>query len=171
MIIIGITSLSTVCLVCQSLIEFDPARLIQDFNLWTLFTCHLASTSILELAVFLLITNYLIDQLQHVWTLKRFSLMFITSCLLQSLSYWGLWLVSNLVVPRRWILGEKAVLCGLSSLMIFILLIIRMEQPERQVMTRIPAVTKYLEVHFAYLPQLFCAVYFFVSFLLEQPFI
>ncbi len=130
-ITISVISLSMVCLVCQSLIEFDPATLTQELTLWTPLTCHLASTSVFELVVFLLMTNYLIDQVQQTWTLKRFSLMFMTSCLLQSISYWCFWLVSNLVVPRRWILGEKAVLCGLSSLMIFILMIIRMEQPQR----------------------------------------
>lgn len=123
-------SLSTASLVVPNLITFDPAILTQELTLWTPLTCHFASTSILELTVVLLVFNFLINQLQpQTWTLNRFSLMFISSCILQSLSYWCFWMMANLIVPRRWIIGDISSMCGLSSLMTFVLLIIRMEQP------------------------------------------
>ncbi len=53
--------------------------------------------------------------------------MYLPSCFLQSLTYWLVWIVANVIVPRRWILGESAHLCGLSSLVTFVLMIIRME--------------------------------------------
>lgn len=159
------------CLVFPNLIVFDPATLTLDYSFWTLLTCHLASTSIFELFIFLLFTNYLINQVEQTWTLKRFALTFLASSLFQSLTYWCFWAASNWIIPRRWILGDSAFMCGFSSLMIFLAMIIRMEQPQRQIQTTVPAVTGYLKMNFAYLPQVLSGTYLFCSFLLEQPFI
>jgi hypothetical protein len=56
-----VISLSTVCLVCQNLVAFDPSLVSQELTLWTMITCNLASTSLFELVILLLLLNFVIN--------------------------------------------------------------------------------------------------------------
>jgi len=82
-----------------------------------------------------------------------------------------IWVASDLIIPRRWILGENTYLCGLSTLITFVLLIVRMENFDRKLVTSIPAITQYLTIDFKFIPQYFCAVYLLISVLLDSPLI
>ena len=50
---------------------------------------------------------YVVNQLEQVWSLKTFTLMLLVSSLLQVMSYWLIWVVSDLVIPRTWTIGAE----------------------------------------------------------------
>ena len=75
------------------LVAFRPSMIISVDplpQLWTLITCNLFESSIFFLALHLLILNYLISQLDHVWTRSQFAKLVIFSAFWTSLLRLGM---------------------------------------------------------------------------------
>jgi len=125
LILTMIGTLSFISLIYSPFIEFNPAVVTENHSYWTMLTCNTACCSLLLLFVNVLAIRYVVNQLEAVWSTLTFLVLFSTSALVQSLMYWGTWIMSGLVLPRSWILGSEDMHCGVEQVVFLLLMGLR----------------------------------------------
>ena len=114
------------------IISFEPIP-----QLWTLVTCNLFESSIFFLCLHLLLLNYLIGQLDHVWTRSQFTKLVLFAAFWTSILRLGTRLSLSAILDdtsnERQIATSymAAPYCSINHLILIVLMGCRQSYPER----------------------------------------
>lgn len=137
---------------------------------WTMITCVFFEASWFFLALHLLMLNYLVNQLEHVWSRTSFATLVVFSAFSTSIFR----LAYRLIYSHAFENGEettKSVMaqsyCSINHLIIIILMGCRQSYPERQLDTGVPFITSNVVLPFKQLPVAYVFMCLLCAFIFE----
>lgn len=111
---------------------------------------------------------YVVNQLEQVWSVATFMMLYFVSAVMQSLCYWAFFIPLTMLSLDSLLIGSNPAICGLEHVTLLLLMGLKQQQNSRVVHSRIPAITHYLNLEVGQLPLYFMIGMIFVSFLVEM---
>ena len=150
--------------------EADPGEV---FAFWTIITCVFFEVNWFFLGLHLLIINYVVRQLEHIWSRRSFAALVVFSAFFTGIMRLG-WLViyANTIESETVAASAKGIMtepyCSINHLVIMVLMGCRQVFPDRNLNTGIPFLTDNIMLPFKQLPALYVFMCWLCAFIFEM---